>query len=172
MQKIHKKISEKFSEYLSEVPRDIVGTYNFKNDIKTGEQGEEFIKYYLISKGFKFIKKNYDNKYDLLMSYNDKQYSYEVKTDVLISKIRDTGNLVVEFESRNKPSGISVCEAQFYVYYIPKLNEIWNIKIKDLKKLIFSENFKVVSGGDKNSNTKMYLINRRKYKKHFNVYSF
>jgi hypothetical protein len=170
MQDIHRKISKKFAEYLSEVPKDIVGNYDFKTDIKTGEQGEDFVKNFLISRGFKFIHKNNDNKYDLLMSYNDNNYTYEIKTDVLLSEKRDTGNLVVEFESRGKPSGVSVCEADYYVYYIPKLKEIWNIGMNDLKNLIASESFRVVVGGDKGSNTKMYLIEREKYKEHFKIY--
>ena len=33
-----------------------------------------------------------------------------------------------------------------------------------------SNNFKEVIGGDKGSNTKMYLINRNKYKNNFKVY--
>lgn len=171
MQKIHKKISKKFAEYLSEVPKDIVGNYNFKIDIKTGEQGEDFIKNFLISKGFKFISKNNNYKYDLLMSYNDVNYTYEIKTDVLLSDKKDTGNIVVEFESRNKPSGVSTSQADYYVYYIPAFKEVWNIKMDALKRLISSENFRIVSGGDKKSNTKMYLINRNKYKKYFNIYS-
>jgi hypothetical protein len=172
MQEIHRKISQKFAEYLSEVPKDIVGNYEFKTDIKTGEQGEEFIKNHLISKGFTFVDKNNDNKYDLMMSYEDKKISYEIKTDVLLSEKKDTGNLVVEFESRNKPSGISVSEAEYYVYYIPNFKEIWNIKMSNLRKLILSENFRIVIGGDKGSNTKMYLIDREKYKEYFKIHKF
>jgi len=39
----------------------------------------------------------------------------EVKTDRVSAK---TGNLFIEFESNNIPSGISVIESNFYVYYI------------------------------------------------------
>lgn len=154
----------------SEIFNEIVGKYNFNEDLGTGVSGEELIKNFLISKGFKFINENHDNKYDLLMSYNDLEIKYEVKTDVFLSRENDTGNLVVEFESRNKPSGISVTEANYYVYFIPKLNEIWNIKMEKLKELIESESFRVASGGDKGSNTKMHLIPRNKYKKHFRIY--
>ena len=80
-------------------------------------------------------------------------------------------NLVVEFESRGKPSGISVTEADFYVYFMPKLNEVWNIKMDELKKLIKSNNFKKVSGGDEGSETKMYLIKRNLYKKYFKIHN-
>jgi hypothetical protein len=147
-----------------------VGEYNFKKDIISGEQGEEFVKQFLISKNFKFLSDNKNNKYDLLMSYNNSHIKYEIKTDILLSKERDTGNMVVEFESRDKPSGISVTQADYYVYYIPKLGEIWNIKMSYLKNLIETENFRIVSGGDIGSNTKMYLIPRNKYSEHFKIH--
>ncbi len=146
------------------------GSYNFEEDIVTGEQGEDFIKEFMINKGYKFISDNKDNKYDLLMSFKNRKIKYEIKTDVLLSPKNDTGNIVVEFESRGKSSGISVTEAEFYIYYIPKLNEVWNIKMDKLKNLINSNNFKEVIGGDKGSDTKMYLINRNKYKNNFKVY--
>ena len=105
------------------------------------------------------------------MSFNGREVTYEVKTDVFVSPKKDSGNLVVEFESRGKPSGINVTEADYYVYYMPKLNEVWNIKMDDLKNLIDNNNFKKVSGGDVGSDTKMYLIRRSFYKKHFKVYN-
>jgi hypothetical protein len=146
------------------------GKYNFKEDKLTGEQGEEFITEFMTNIGYNFISDNKNNKYDLLMSFRGRQIKYEIKTDVLLSPERDTGNIVVEFECNGKLSGISVTEAEFYVYYIPKLNEIWNIKMDNLKKLIELNDFREVTGGDKGSDTKMYLINRSKFKKHFKVY--
>ena len=144
---------------------------NFSKDIDIGEDGEDFIKKFLINKGYNFISDNKDYRYDLLMYYKDKNYTYEIKTDVYVSPGKDTGNLVVEFESRGKPSGISVTEADFYVYFMPKLNEVWNIRVDELKKLIKSNNFKKVSGGDEGSETKMYLIKRNLYKNHFRIHN-
>tara|TARA_Y100000389_G_C17414440_1_gene492855 strand:+ start:1036 stop:1545 length:510 start_codon:yes stop_codon:yes gene_type:complete len=144
---------------------------NFSKDIDIGESGEGFIKEFLINKGYNFISDNKDYRYDLLMSYGEANFTYEIKTDVYISPKKDTGNLVVEFESRGKPSGISVTEADFYVYFMPKMKEIWNIKMDKLKDLIKSNNFKEVSGGDKGSDTKMYLIKRSTYKEYFKVHN-
>jgi len=170
MEEIHKRISNMFRDYLCEMPKDSSGEYSYNIDIYKGEIGEQFVKDFLISKGFSFIKENSDFRYDLLMSYNKSQIKYEIKTDIFLSKENDTGNMVVEFESRGKESGISVCEADYYVYYIPNLGELWNIKMDDLKSLIKKNKFKVVSGGDDGSNTKMYLIKRWAYIKHFNFY--
>jgi hypothetical protein len=147
------------------------GSYNFKKDIILGEEGEEFIKEFLIKKDFVFISDNKNNNFDLIMSYEGREFKYEIKTDVLISKENDTGNLVVEFESRNKPSGISITKADYFVYFIPKLGEIWNIRVDKLKELINKNNFKKVIGGDVGSNTKMYLIKREKFKNHFIVHN-
>jgi len=146
------------------------GHYNFKKDILIGEEGEEFIKQFLINKGFNFISDNKNNEYDLVMSYDNRQFKYEIKTDILLSKEKDTGNLVVEFESRGKPSGISVTKADYYVYFMPKLSEIWNIRMDKLKDLIQNNNFRKVTGGDAGSFTKMYLINRQKFKEYFIVH--
>ena len=54
---------------------------------------------------------------------------------------------------------------------MPKLKEVWNIKMDELKSLIDDNNFKEVNGGDVGSNTKMYLIRRSNYKKYFKVYN-
>jgi hypothetical protein len=170
MDNIYQRLDKKFAECLSEVPVNISSNLDFNKDFELGIDGEEFIKNFLISKGFKFISENNDNKYDLLMSYNKSEIKYEIKTDVFITKEKDSGNLVVEFECRNKPSGISVTEADYYVYYIPNLKEVWNIKMSDLKNLIEENDFKVAVGGDKGSNTKMYLIRRSSYRKYFKVY--
>ena len=142
----------------------------FKQDVNIGEDGEEVIKQLLLSKGFNFIKENRDYKYDLLMSFGDRDISFEIKTDVYVDKNNDTGNLVVEYECRNKPSGISVTEADYYVYYMPKLNEVWNIHMDNLKHLIENNNFYSATGGDKGSNTKMYLIRRADFKDYFKVH--
>jgi hypothetical protein len=146
------------------------GNYNFKKDIILGEEGEIFIKDFLLKKGFIFITDNKDNNFDLIMSYEGREFKYEIKTDVLLSTQNDTGNLVVEFESRGKPSGISVTQADYFVYFIPKLKEIWNIKVENLKNIINNNKLKKVSGGDLDSNTKMYLINRNKFSKNFKIH--
>tara|TARA_B100000900_G_C20548504_1_gene703697 strand:- start:380 stop:871 length:492 start_codon:yes stop_codon:yes gene_type:complete len=142
----------------------------FKKDVNIGEDGEEIIKQLLLSKGFKFIRENRDYKYDLLMSFGDRDISFEIKTDVYVDKNNDTGNLVVEYECRNKPSGISVTQADYYVYYMPKLNEVWNIHMDNLKYLIKNNNFYSATGGDEGSNTKMYLIRREYFKDYFKIH--
>ena len=144
---------------------------NFKKDLELSKQGEEDVKNFLINRGCVFVDFNHDNKYDLLMKKKGKDITYEVKTDYIVYKMFDTGNLFVEFECRNKPSGIAVTEAEWYVNYYYHLKEFWFIKTKDLKELIANNNIPVTTNaGDINSGTKGYLIKRKNYRDYFHVY--
>ena len=101
---------------------------NFKKDLKLGNDGEEILIKFLESKGCKYIDSNNDNKYDLMMINKGKETTYEIKTDVFIAPIYDTGNIFIEYESRGKLSGISVTQADWFVTYFKYLKEIWFIK--------------------------------------------
>jgi hypothetical protein len=143
------------------------GNYNFNKDIVLGEEGEQIIRTYLEGLNFKFISDNKDYRYDLLMEYKNKQYTYEVKTDIYP---RDTGNIAIEIECRGKPSGVMVTEADFYVTYFKHFDEIWNISTNRLRDLIRNGKFKVITGGDSGSNTKMVLMNRALVRPYFKVH--
>lgn len=59
----------------------------------------------------------------------------EVKTDFMA---QETGNIALEYESRGKPSGIAVTEADFYAYCLPLANFqniIIFMEINELKRL-------------------------------------
>ena len=143
---------------------------NFKQDLVLGNDGEDVIKEFLQTKGAKYLNSNNDNKYDLKMLVKNKTKTYEIKTDVLCSPKKDTGNLFVEFQCRNKPSGIQVTEADWFVTYFKFLDEIWFIKTKDLKTLIDENDFYVIkNAGDLGSKTHGYLINRKRFKDKFHV---
>jgi hypothetical protein len=144
---------------------------NFKKDLLLGNEGEDILIEFLKHKGCKPISKNDDKKYDLKMVKKGVETTYEIKTDFKCAPLFDTGNIFIEFESRGTKSGIMVTEADWFVTYFKYLNEIWFIKSKKLITLINDNNFPVfLDAGDLNSNTKGYLINRKKYKKYFNVY--
>lgn len=144
---------------------------NFNQDLKLGNEGEKIIIEFLINKGSKLIDTNNDNKYDIRMVKNDKITSYEVKTDVFCAPLFDSGNLFVEFESRKKPSGISVTTADWFVTYFKYLNEAWFIKTTKLKKIIQNDKLPVFkNAGDLGSETHGYLLNRKEYKNQFHVF--
>lgn len=145
---------------------------NFKEDLILGNEGEVIIREFLELKGLKYVKSNDDNKYDLKMIKKGKEVTYEIKTDVLVSPKKDTGNLFVEFKCRGKASGIETSQADWFVTYFKYLDEIWFIKTDKLKELLNDKAnfFKVITtAGDKGSNTHGYLVNRKKYRNHFHV---
>jgi hypothetical protein len=147
------------------------GEYNFNKDLIKGEEGEDTIIRYMQALGFQLIDKCNDNRYDFCMSYNGRKHSYELKTDMYCTPKNDTGNLVVEIESRGKSSGISVTHAEYFVTYFPHLGEIWNIKTEDLKRLINDFEIPLKEGkGDPGSNTKFFLIKKETYKQYFKVH--
>jgi len=147
-----------------------MANYDFRKDLVEGEEGEMVVLKDLESMGGTFISDNKDNKYDLLISKGDKQLTYEIKTDVLCTPQRDTGNMFLEYECRGKTSGVMVCQADWFVMYYKHFNEIWYIKTKDLINLLETETLRTVgNSGDAGSNTKGYLLPRNKYKAHFKV---
>jgi hypothetical protein len=144
---------------------------NFKTDLILGNDGEQTIKDFLISKGCSYISSNDDNKYDLTMIKKGVKTTYEIKTDVKCAPIFDTGNIFIEFSSRGKDSGIKVSKSDWFVTYFLFLNEIWFIKTNKLKQLIENNDFPIFKdAGDFNSQTHGYLIERKLFKEHFNVY--
>jgi len=144
---------------------------NFNQDLVLGNSGEIIIKEFLETKGCEFINLNDDNQYDLKMKKNNTEITYEIKTDVLVAPIYDTGNIFIEFESRGKKSGISVTKSDWFVTYFKYLKEIWFIKSETLKNLIQENEFPIFyDAGDVGSATHGYLIKRKDFKEYFHVY--
>lgn len=143
---------------------------DFKTDLKLGNDGEDVIINFLESKGCSYVDSNNDNKYDLKMVTKGKETTYEIKTDVKVAPVYDTGNIFIEYESRGKSSGISVTQADWFVTYFKYLKEIWFIKSETLKKLISENDFPIFyDAGDVGSATHGYLIKRKDFKKYFHV---
>ena len=153
--------------------------YNFRKDIIEGEDGEKFVTNCLCETfGAKLISDNKTNSHDVLIEFPERENSMwsgltslEIKTDVLISTQRDTGNMFIEYESRGKQSGISVNKADIFITYFKNLGEMWAIRTNDLKVLIQNNKFRVVTNaGDKGSGTCGYLIPRMQYRQYFKRY--
>lgn len=148
-----------------------MANYNFGEDLKLGNKGEELVANFLQTKGCEYIDSNNDNKYDIKMRKNNTEITYEIKTDVLVAPIYDTGNIFIEFESRGKESGISVTKSDWFVTYFKYLKEIWFIKSETLKTLIQENEFPIFyDAGDVGSATHGYLIKRKDFKEYFHVY--
>ena len=163
-----------------------MANYNFNKDLPVGEMGELTVR--------KFLTEKYDASYigksegkelkywDIKFKCpNNTEVTYEVKNDVyvvperklpngLVAKGFDTGNIFIEFESRGKDTGINVTKADWWVNTFHYLNELWFIKVSNLKKLIKENDFKQTEqSGDDGSNTRGYLIPREQFKENFIV---
>tara|TARA_R110000868_G_scaffold328175_1_gene589072 strand:+ start:247 stop:717 length:471 start_codon:yes stop_codon:yes gene_type:complete len=150
--------------------------YSFRKDLVDGQEGENEVILYLVENhNCQFISDNNTNSHDVILQFasggvfGDGNRSFEIKTDLLITPKADTGNIFIEVESRGKESGVMVCQAEWFVYYLKNFKEVWAIKTEDLLALIATSNFRQVYGGDKGSGTKGLLINREKNRKHFVV---
>lgn len=124
----------------------------FQSDLKLGQQYEKealkLFEYdsYKISEGcFK--------DYDLLITTKDKKkLKVEVKADKMAKR---TGNIAIEYECNNVPSGITTTRANIWIHYLVDDNKYLYFKVKELKKLI--KNAKSVRGGD-GCRSRMYLL--------------
>ena len=115
------------------------------------------------------MKLNNDNRFDIDLQYGQvferkvadmfQNSKIEVKTER--DKWRSTGNIVIEFESRGKPSGIATTEAEFWFHNLALDGELIMtlvFPVAVLKRYIADNKPRIVRGGDDNT-SKLYLIN-------------
>lgn len=132
----------------------------FTNDLKFGQSYENKAIEYYVNNGYKLID-NSINKgcfkdYDFIVSNGD-ELKIEVKADRLAYK---TGNICIEFECNNKPSGIETTKADIYMYYIINGNN-YCIPVNIIKDYINDNKYiRIVKGGDRYmSNMYLFKIN-------------
>lgn len=111
---------------------------------------------------------NNDKRFDLDLAYGQVfeqkvaeilgQSKIEVKTEK--DKWKTTGNIVIEHESRGKPSGIITTEADYWLHNCAIGDDIVFsvlLKVSTLRKYIAQHNPRTVRGGD-DMTSKLYLI--------------
>lgn len=167
-EEIHDEVTKNKGKYVN----------NFQLSLALGEQGERVVRKFLESLGYIYLSKSEEISHDYKFIKDGKECMFEIKTDGAhirpnkeTGELFETGNMVVEYESRGKNSGIAATKADFFVTYYPQLNEIWLIKTEKLKNLIREnkDSIKKVTGGDSDSETKMFLLNRERFKSHFRI---
>jgi len=144
---------------------------SFWSDLRKGNETEIKISFLYENNGYTRVEKRDDGKYDLLLQKDDIMKSFEVKTDFYVKSDKDE-NIFVEYEYKNRPSGISTTEADWWVNYFYNLKEVWYITTEDLRNLIEEYTFLTTyQSGDDGSNTRGYLIPRNEIeiKKYFKV---
>lgn len=134
-----------------------MGYYSFKKDLAQEKKTINKIVESLEKKYGAEIEINQNADYDLLVKQKERQFTIEIKEDFMVAK---TNNLAIEYECRGKPSGISVSKADYYLFKCNFEEPIYLIlKTEDIINSINKKEYKKdVIGGDKNSNTKMYLF--------------
>ena len=148
-----------------------------------GHKGEEAVRHFCETVlDLRWIRYNDDSAFDILL--RDDEYNlitYEVKTDLFEKDWGEggTGNMAIEYKCRGKKSGIRKTKAMYFAYYIPNVRDkqLWVIEVEDLKNLLKTCVSKRVSGGETYYDsdekvTRCFLIDRYRYKKHFDVYSW
>lgn len=151
-----------------------MGEYAFKADLKNSEPGVKWVAEVLPTlpqmKGVTEVevRENWFPYYDIEFRFDNEPSEFvEVKEDI---EHKNTGNVVIEIESRGKKSGISVTTAETWIS-LPHMKDgtiqMWAFKTEDLRDLIKKcEYERFTIGGDPGSNTKMYLFKLNKLKKH------
>jgi hypothetical protein len=129
---------------------------SFIKDLKFGLKYElEFLKY-INYDTFEQSKGNFKD-YDLLITKDDIETKYEIKSDRLAYK---TNHICIEYEFNLKPSGITTTTSNFYGYFIIKNNchDVYIIPTNYIKKSIEDKKYKKdMSGGD-GKKAKFYLF--------------
>jgi hypothetical protein len=111
---------------------------------------------------------NNDKRFDIDLSFGQcfeqkvadmlQNSKIEVKTER--DKWKDTGNIVIEFESRGRPSGIASTEADYWFHNLVVGEDIIMtlvFPIKTLRDYITRKHPRMVRGGD-DMTSRLYLI--------------
>lgn len=147
-----------------------MSTVKFNKDLKQGQLGEKYVAHILRKKGFDVLHFGNTSDYDILTLYKGNEKSFEVKTDLYeYYKNKITNNLFIEVMCNNKMSGINTSKADYFVYFLPHISEMYMIKMSDLKELLKVEGFRRSSQSGDRGKVTGYLINRDDAKKWFNV---
>ena len=146
-----------------------MGNYNFNKDLPVAQKTEMEVASLIESKiPNAKLKESCNNKdYDLLFDFGGLDVKLEVKEDFFAHK---SGNTVIEFESRGRPSGIVTSKADYWVYKIHESDGIhfYISKTQDIKQAIDKKKwFRIVDGGDTGSGTKMFLFKLERFKEFF-----
>jgi penicillin-binding protein-related factor A (putative recombinase) len=147
-----------------------VGTRLWRKDLAWGERWERVIGLYLFFNGVSNITYNNDNRYDIKGVYKSNVTKFEIKSD----RYKNTGNMALEIKDNDKPSGISVSEADVFVYNYTNISDIYVyiffIPLVELKKVLRDNQskLKIIKGGD-DKEASIILLPMAEYKKYFKV---
>jgi len=139
-------------------------------DLAWGERWERVIGLYLFFNGVSEMTYNNDSRYDIKGVYKSNVTKFEIKSD----RYKNTGNMALEIYDNGKLSGISVSEADVFIYNYTNISELYVylffIPLVELKKVLKDNESKlnIIKGGD-NKETSIILLPMAEYKEYFKV---
>ena len=111
----------------------------FNDSLLSGKQSENIILKMVQNKFPKaYIKEANHKEYDIIIPEIDK--TIEVKKDF---KSQYTGNVVIEMEMNNRPSGLQTTTADWWVFHLDETEIVW-FTLERLKEMVEFEDYKLV----------------------------
>tara|TARA_A100001391_G_scaffold63435_1_gene39464 strand:+ start:154 stop:606 length:453 start_codon:yes stop_codon:yes gene_type:complete len=111
----------------------------FNDSLSSGKQSENIVLKMVQNKYPKaYIKEGYHKEYDIMIPEINK--TIEVKKDF---KSQYTGNVVIEMEMNNRPSGLQTTTADWWVFHLDETEIVW-ITLERLKEMVEFEGYKLV----------------------------
>jgi hypothetical protein len=135
----------------------------FYEDLANGEKYELLLPKHLKHKSYEKIN-GYFKGYDIIIYKNNGTKStYEVKSD---KQINIYGNICIEYQCYNKPSGINTSTAKYWAIFEVKgkYYTLYKIPRKVLLKDIENRKYKRDCVGGDNKASKLYLFDKNIYK--------
>lgn len=142
----------------------------WRGDLKWGERWERIIGLYLFLNGVSEIEYNNDSRFDIKGFKGHTPISFEIKSD----KYHNTGNMALEISDAGKLSGISISEADVFIYNYTNISEnyvfLFFIPLNRLKEILKDNESKlnIIKGGD-NREASIILLPMAEYKKFFKL---
>lgn len=130
----------------------------FQESLTSGQKSETLVLNIIKKKYPKaFLKEGYHKEYDIMIPEINK--TVEVKKDF---KSQYTGNVVIEVEMNNRPSGLETSTADWWVFHLNDIELVW-IKLKRLKELVKSEDYNLVEfiGKGDTISKQAYLVKKK-----------
>ncbi len=135
----------------------------FLIDLATGHKYEELLLKHIPFKSY-IRPEGYFKEYDLMVyKKNGSKSSYEVKAD---KQINIYGNICIEYQCRNKPSGITTSTAKYWAIYEVKDDKyaLYKIPSKIIREYINKKLYhRDTIGGDYKA-SKLYLFKKDLFK--------
>ena len=130
----------------------------FQESLTSGQKSENLVLDIIKKKYPKaFLKEGYHKEYDIMIPEINK--TVKVKKDF---KSQYTGNVVIEVEMNNRPSGLETSTADWWVFHLNDIELVW-IKLNRLKELVKSEDYNLVEfiGKGDTISKQAYLVKKK-----------